>query len=103
MRNSKDFANLLIGIEREIEFTNIRLHGSMRNQFLDEENDSIKRHISEQIAIRDKEIINDCKSMVRATIISCGEILPNKVEVILTGSDLVRIDEVLDSILEEIK
>ena len=106
MRNSEEFAKLLIGMDKEICFTNIRLHGGMYTQFLDEVNDSVKLHFSKQISNRDKEwaqmIIEECKSRIRSSILACGEILPNKVEVILTGSDLVRIDEALDSILGEV-
>jgi len=51
---------------------------------------------------RDIEIIGRCKTAIFKTLRDCGEVLPNKVQLILTGSDLDRISQALDSVLDDV-
>lgn len=51
---------------------------------------------------RDSAIIEKCKEAIQNVINKCGDIHENKVEVTLTGSDLGRIADALDSVLSDI-
>ncbi|MCK9361831.1 hypothetical protein M0Q28_06450 [Patescibacteria group bacterium] len=62
MRTPEEFAKLLVGMEREINFTHVRMHGCMTTQFLDELSDSIYSHFKDQIKIRDQEILETAKN-----------------------------------------
>jgi dihydroneopterin aldolase len=53
------------------------------------------------IRARDREVISKCKTALFKTL--AAYILPNRVQLVLSGSDLDRISEALDSVLREIE